>query len=423
MEKIDTRVLVTITEKALRKSRGMEPLSCFADTDDRSVRRKIMRAHDEIERDWKAGKSIQRKQQLQYMNSVWEASGMSIVGFDKHFECPPDIVSRQWKHQEAAIDIAAAGMTTMLPQAQQHMPESWESMSLLVAGVQPLLYASFVFSRANRLSRPNVFNVSDALVENLLLTDVAGLKPSDVQLPFPGFYISFSPGILSIKNESTGHHDVTLVGVSEGSVPEYLASREHMSGRSLFGVFWGEPRRDSATTGDDNVTHMSMSLSDRLESLAESVDERLIPIHRDVASNDAVRFLGRSYGYEDGCRMLRQFMANFCLFLSSPSPDIEPSSGGQGTWGGAVEAAESKRTLVKIRLDHRAGQYASWDVGRKSKRLSCAALPHDIIVRGHWRRQAHGKGRLLRRVIWIEPHIRNASDNGVVPGHDYEHDR
>jgi len=32
-------------------------------------------------------------------------------------------------------------------------------------------------------------------------------------------------------------------------------------------------------------------------------------------------------------------------------------------------------------------------------------------------------GRLLRRVIWIEPHIRNASDNGVVPGHDYEHDR
>jgi hypothetical protein len=43
----------------------------------------------------------------------------------------------------------------------------------------------------------------------------------------------------------------------------------------------------------------------------------------------------------------------------------------------------------------------------------------DVVVRGHWRRQAHGPKFSLRKVIWIEPHVRLPT--GVEPaGHDYQ---
>lgn len=37
------------------------------------------------------------------------------------------------------------------------------------------------------------------------------------------------------------------------------------------------------------------------------------------------------------------------------------------------------------------------------------------MVRGHWRRQAHGKGRQERRPIWIAPHVKGPEDKPLKP--------
>jgi hypothetical protein len=37
-------------------------------------------------------------------------------------------------------------------------------------------------------------------------------------------------------------------------------------------------------------------------------------------------------------------------------------------------------------------------------------LDHKVEVRGFWRQQAYGKGRALRRSVWISPHVRGPAD-------------
>lgn len=43
------------------------------------------------------------------------------------------------------------------------------------------------------------------------------------------------------------------------------------------------------------------------------------------------------------------------------------------------------------------------------------------LVRGHWRNQAHGAGLALRKVIWIQPHVKGTGiGTGLEAGRDYK---
>jgi hypothetical protein len=59
------------------------------------------------------------------------------------------------------------------------------------------------------------------------------------------------------------------------------------------------------------------------------------------------------------------------------------------------------------------------DAGEMQRAISSRSLTYAHLRRGHWRNQAHGPGRSLRTLKWIEPMIVR-KDLGKVFGHEYE---
>lgn len=121
-----------------------------------------------------------------------------------------------------------------------------------------------------------------------------------------------------------------------------------------------------------------------------------------------------------------QFVLNLCLYIeSTPSsvrlstqPDIDRLSSGP----------LAKRTKTKERIA-RLKRTQAFEVGNDvviDPKLEEAlfgegrrtwSLNYRTLVRGHWRNQAHGEGRLQRKMLWIEPHIRGS--DGPLMTHNY----
>lgn len=68
-----------------------------------------------------------------------------------------------------------------------------------------------------------------------------------------------------------------------------------------------------------------------------------------------------------------------------------------------------------VRVDCRE-QVAEWAEGRSHKAPSVR-----VLVRGHWKRQAHGAGRTERRILFIQPYWRGPDDApGAIRAHRLE---
>jgi hypothetical protein len=390
-------------------------------------RRELERAAAELDRDWRAGKAIQRKQQLQMMPKSWQWLHRFPIGHFPAVLSPNEVITADWPGRKTAFDIASRALAMELAMVMQRgnirVMSDWEAVfQMIVDTLNPFTFTLFVYQWSCALGAPNVFQVQSSLVEKLLATDISNVSADDVRPPFPGFYVSMPPGSLAIWNHKTGHHQASLIGVAEG-YPQPLETsdlrggnqRMFAGGRTLFAVFFGEPNERSQGVSDDNITNIALPLNSEHRNLGEVFDEFSGVVNDQP---DFLRFMGKSYSAVEGLKLLDQFIANFCLYLSSPNPDIEPVRGGQKSWSAEVELIESRRTTPRLRELKEPPLAALWDVGRNTTKLQ-RKLPSDIVVRGHWKRQAHGPGRTLRKVIWIEPFIRNAT-GGDAPGHDYE---
>lgn len=394
----------------------------------RDARRLILRMEKELTNDWRQGKPIQRRQALVFMPLAWK----QIYGLDLHQRPPPqprELVLPPVKDPEKFARIVAQQAVMQLASAGQYEPGFVQSV--ILSSVHSTLYPIWTYMKAAQLGQPNVFSVRDGLVEKLLNTDIDNVRPEDVHLPFPGIYVSFPVGekLLLLRNRETGFHEVSLVGIAEGS-----------SGgeRGLFCTFWGEPQPGGRGTSDDHIYSFSFPLpaeqgSASLSALLEKGDIRQQEQMREAGlplliDKDMARFYDESFDFYDAVALMRRFVINFCLYLSSPNPDVEPTRGGQRRWGAPTGVEEPTKRRTKVRLSRRtskrkkkarAASYALWDVGRNVEKLRRRSSATDILVRGHFRRQAYGPERALRKVIWIEPHIRLPTGE-EAPGHEYE---
>jgi len=396
----------------------------------REARRTLARMEQELTKDWKAGKPVQRRQNLAFLPLVWE----QIYGLDLRQPTPSSprglVLPPVKGHETFARMVAEQVAMSMAGHPQAQQGAGYVSGQILMA-VHTTLFPIWTYMKASKLGEPNVFAVRDSLVEKLLNTDIDNVRADEVRLPFPGLYVSFPFGdkLLLLRNQQTGFHEVSFVGIAEGELG---------GERSLFCTFWGEPQPGGRATSDDHVYSFSFDLpsgdDSSLSALLESADERQrremeehgIPL---MIKRDVARLYDESFDFYDAVGLLRRFVINFCLYLSSPHPDIEPTRGGQRHWETVAGAREPKRTKVRVsrKTSRRKGKvqaasYAVWDVGRNVEKLQRRSVATDILVRGHFRHQAHGVGRALRKIIWIEPHIRLPSEGaaGEGPGHEYD---
>ena len=392
----------------------------------REVRRTLDREMRDIEKDWRNGKPIQRKMALGLLPMVWR----EMYGLDLDQKPPSEpmvLAESEYPGYKKFANVAALD----LRQALSHVKERDMSSAQLAATSQravtgsilATLYPLWDYMKASTLSDPNVFSVNDSLIEKLMNTDVGNVVPDDVRLPFPGIYISIPHGskILESRNQLTGFHEISLIGIGEG-----LSKGK----RAMFVVMWGEPHSHGSSPGDDHVYSFEFSLPDggsrSLTELFEAdASEARIGLETENRrpERDVLRFYGESFDLFDAAALLRRLVINFCLYLNSPNPDIEPTRSGQGKWG-ETELTRPKRTKVRVSKKRsgkpKMGRAKEWDVGRNVAKLVRRSMTTDILVRGHFRNQPFGVGRAKRRVIWIEPHIRLPTDPDHSHGHEYD---
>jgi hypothetical protein len=395
---------------------------------DREQRRTLERTLRETEKEWRAGRPVQRKQALQVGPLIWrELYGLPIS------QTPPEqpilLMHPLYPGHEKFAEMVAESAMIHIGHGGHYDMGAGVVGDAIESAVHSALYPVWLYMRASQMSDPSVLNVKDSLVEKLMNTDIgANVSGADIRLPFPGIYVSmpFGEELVQIRNSKTGLHEITLMGIAEGR-----ADNE----REFFCIFWGEPRPDGREPGDDHVYSFrfsvegsGQSLSDEFKTVDTAHSEQLrTGAVKLVFQKDMVRFYDQPFDFIEGRNLLRRLVVNLCLYLNSPNPDITPTKSNQGNWSSVVQGSP-KRTRVRVSKKRRSSKkdkvqlsrYEIWNVGDNIKKLERKSSATDVLVRGHFRNQPYGKARSLRRVIWIEPFIRLPSGPDRSPGHEYD---
>lgn len=208
-------------------------------------------------------------------------------------------------------------------------------------------------------------SMPDKFAAALMATDVVGMTDEDVRMPWPSFMVHVPPGLIE-------GIEALLVSNCEGKVmvTALISARGFSLGIS------------------QNITEMCRE-SDAREDLRGSVgDSRL----RSVV-------------------MARRLVINTCLEISTNPPakgsawrhERSPASGRQFRVSRGV--AIGRPLTIDCRRDVR--DYIS------GTRQGAPAV--QTLVRGHWRRQVHGPGNSLRKLMWIQPFYRGDGPMLVRP--------
>jgi|WetSurMetagenome_2_1015567.scaffolds.fasta_scaffold11132_7 hypothetical protein len=301
---------------------------------------------------------------------------------------------------------------------------------------------NFIAMKALEMSdRPCWYSMSEGLAYRLIGTQLREVYPEDVRMPFPGFFIEVPPGILTIRHDVTGQHEVRAISLCEGNptFEEYPEPSPHEPGRRLLLIVYCEPNENSTDAGDDNVLYMNVPLYDNTQPI-----ENLIARDKEVGGEDLAEYDARDGGkfvdqpktYGEIRDLLRNFVVNFLLYLRSPEADIQHANAGRVT-SLRKEKKGSKKHRAQI---ERLQKEPSWLVGskivlnpemREAVRESLTKrkgrpLTFKVLVSGFWRRQWYGKKSpehpkgTEQRLKFIEPFVRGGDLPGAVMGHEYE---
>lgn len=359
----------------------------------REALRDLSNAERDVRSAWARGQPVQRRMQTVMVPASFKA----VTGQDM------TIMNRE----------SARSIVDLCDTARHSKAKTFLAAVKLHLGSDPFgnarayLTSAYTYLAAREFGAPNVFTLNKDLAERLIETDRGNIGCDAIRPPFPGFYVEMPPGSLEMLNGISGWHPVSLIGISEA---------ERGGSRVLCSTYYGEPLRNASSS-------LPAHLDDTVQSIYQYMSPGAVP-YEEMAEDEYatlaptipfVRWHGVEHSGELGIDLLWRIVENFCLYLSSPNADIQPAGGGRETWESTLEHAEACRTSphLKRRSDKR---FTLWDAGRNAKALR--ASPVDVVVRGHWRQQAHGPQWSLRKVIWVEPHIRLPTGD-VAPGHDY----
>jgi hypothetical protein len=214
--------------------------------------------------------------------------------------------------------------------------------------------------------------IGHRLAAALMFTDIP--EDGDIQAPWNAWSLLFPDGLL----EETSIRRVWCLG----SEPVILV----LAGKT------------GATLALEDTPEQPAVVAEYKKLWAES--------HPDGVDKEQA-FQDYKHMFETAWRMIRALVKGACLALSNPEDwkkehwyakpsgtEVKPSKkkelprGERYVLGKAVQI--DLREEVENQLHRRRG------VGGSSPKVL-------FLVRGHWTRQVHGKGRLLRKTIWIEP--------------------
>lgn len=324
-----------------------------------------------------------------------------------------------------------------------HDPKAFALMTEHL-GSQPDAQSSFMIWLAQRLREvsdtSNWFRVSEGLVWKLLATDLKGALVADLQLPMPAFYLELPPGVFFLEDKATGWHETRAMSVVTGAITEqtirlakkagdYTANTELMGDRIVIEAY-GEPNQNSKAAFDDTWIFKSYNISDKNADM-EQVLERASEKERAYEQHlNRGRIGNREVdGWELREVMLR-FVLNLCIYLGSDEARVEHAHAGEIKRLHGDKKFKNLRAHIQQKIRDLQSDKL-FDIGSnvtispemrdlvRNEGSGTHSLSYRTLVRGHWRNQAHGPGRTLRKRRWIEPHVRGNELPTQVVGHNY----
>lgn len=237
-----------------------------------------------------------------------------------------------------------------------------------------------------RLNGRRVYDISPTLSASLLQTSLARLSGGDVPIPVPSFYLRVADSDklgLTVWNAQTGEHKL------DGF---YVSAR----GGRLFVLATGLPH-EGAQKGDDALCTYTIDLT--VPDLEEATENFLTLNEQKLEQNT-----NRAHEW------LRVILG-FCLYLACEDADVEKRR------LGPTDAVRARAKKLGGKAGKRLLEQATLPVHylrvgyreKQSEELENVAGASDeikkltkrFIVRGHFRQQAHGPGRTMRKTIFV----------------------
>lgn len=277
----------------------------------------------------------------------------------------------------------------------------------------------------------NTFALTPALVEMLSHTDMGGVRLSDLSLPFDSFYVGFGGAFDGALPGAPNRIDGAYVErVAEDTLTIFLTTRRLSSGKETSSG-WPETRD----------TYFAVHLKDHdgqtslLDAFNAAIEEEITrkPEHEvikevledpDFEAPEGwtvtlprepmhVELMSRFTASVPAAAIAVALVGNALCYLSAAPEVSEPSLPADAP---LITATALLTGTPKVQQKARAElldrgisvirwlgprQAASMSSGRGGGGASGRHAAH--WRRGHWRRQAHGAGRLERKLVWIAP--------------------
>jgi len=283
-----------------------------------------------------------------------------------------------------------------------------------------------------------IFDVAKPLTQSLLLTDTEEIPCCELIFPTDSFYLHFGSG--------TGLLDdgLEIQGAFVTLLPKLLLV-------DLVPCTFGQAGFFSQPLGEPLIG-ISVDISDGTKTVAQAlidtINEVLLKNAQVFAEMDKLEAeLTEQYGevvkvpapveqLAGKGPLLKKGLSLVVntLFYLSAEPDDSIESWGQDTPSEAlsslavVEKQGTKKTientLIKagyVKVRYVGGRFAASQEAREiGESVSTGRVLITHIRRGHFRRQAYGQERALRKTIFVAPVVVNARNGEEIPGRIYD---
>lgn len=239
-----------------------------------------------------------------------------------------------------------------------------------------------------------VVQMGHGTAASLMATSVGrGLDPADVRPPWPGMVVRVPGGLLSIEDSDGALVDVTSIMVA-------------LVGQSWFYTMATEPFR-TAVGADDGLSLWGNMVEPASMMRATSLEDAM---EYKWATQEATQHDFRTE------LLGRRLIAGVCLWASDPGR-IAPKRAPAGRRGlptnarppGSLPDFKVFELRQAVQVDARV-----LEAVRQYGRRGGGSPTVQSLVAGHWKMQAHGAGRQLRRAIHVEPYWRGPLDGPVL---------
>lgn len=247
----------------------------------------------------------------------------------------------------------------------------------------------------------------------------------DVNLPLPTFYLAVPRELgLRVWNQASGWHDLDGFFISESHTFKDVEAGEDGIMHLKRKVVLGGVETELTINYESWFKRVAHVLAIGMPHAGRAIDDNALssfPLPLSTADFETyVDGLDKDPRYAKGMaknvpelRRWHRLIVNTALYMSNPdansvqkqrlgpSPELKRRArGGKKSDQRALEAATLPVTYFKV------GAGFSVDAGVRARSLAddeTRELTKRFMVRGHWRRQAHGAGRKERRLQWVKP--------------------